>query len=187
MKSENRYLMGMLWKFGTIKSGTTSHLVFQSYDKFDQMEYIRKRLAPDKEVKISTRKDPRTGLERTMYRLNFTNKEWADKKKKYDGINAKIVMDEDFVRGFIEMKGSMRDVGCNKGLCVSLSSLDESDEISKILSKSCDTTNINGHVKKNGSVDLKYGKTDTWKIINTFIQKNPKYWGEIAKKMNPDD
>ena len=72
MESEEKYLLGMLWKFGTIKTGT-NQFVFQSYTKYEQMEYIRQRLAPDKKIKVSLRKDPRNGKEKTLHKLCTEN------------------------------------------------------------------------------------------------------------------
>ena len=106
MTKDDKYLLGVLWKFGTIKPGT-NQFVFQSYDKYDQMEYIRKRLAPDKVIKVSERKDPRSGEVKTLYRLNFTNADWADKVRMYEGVNAEKIIDKDFVRGFLETKATI--------------------------------------------------------------------------------
>lgn len=188
MKAEDKYLLGMLWKFGTIKPGT-NQFVFQSYDKYEQMEYIRKRLAPDKIIKISTRKDPRSGVEKTLYRLNFTNADWADKVRMYEGTKAEKIIDKEFLRGFLETKGNIRRVGYDKGYCVSINSNNEFDIVSKKLAEICDISLSNG-VKSGTSTkvkDIRYGKSDTIKIITTFSPKNPKHWGEVLKKMNPDD
>ena len=185
MNAEDKYLMGMLWKFGTIKPGT-NQFVFQSYDKYEQMEYIRKRIAPDKTIKVSTRKDPRTGTEKTLYRLNFTNEEWADKVRMYEGINAEKIIDKEFARGFLETKGTVSKYGKTKRYSLSGTS-DELSLISKELIKTCEVNDLKINIKSTGSGALTYSISDVSKIVSSFSTKNPKYWGDILKKMNPDD
>lgn len=185
MDAKDKYLMGMLWKFGTIKPGT-NQFVFQSYDKYEQMEYIRKRLAPSKVIKVSTRKDPRTGVEKTLYRLNFTNEEWAENVRVYEGTNVEKIIDKEFLRGFLETKGTVSK-NCNnkKSFNVSVRTT-EIDIISNQINSICGTNNIKIKVSKTGAV-LQYGLNNTIEIISTFSSQNPKHWGEVLKKMNPDD
>lgn len=183
MKAEDKYLMGMLWKFGTIKPGT-NQFVFQSYDKYEQMEYIRKRLAPDKVIKVSTRKDPRSGAEKTLYRLNFTNADWADKVRMYEGVNAEKIIDKEFLRGFLETKGTVGKSGKIKMFNVSLSR-DEMLSFEKNINQLCDV-NVKLHDVKTGYM-VSYNIDNFLKIMSVFGKQNPKHWGEVLKKMNPDD
>lgn len=187
MTKEDKYLLGVLWKFGTIKPGT-NQFVFQSYDKYDQMEYIRKRLAPDKVIKVSERKDPRSGAVKTLYRLNFTNADWADKVRNLLSIeDINNYLDEDFIRGFLETKSDVSKNGTNKCFKVSLSNIKESDVISLKISEICETNVIKTNNNFGKTCMLRYFLKDTIKIVNKFSSKNPKYWGEILKKMNPDE
>lgn len=187
MKAEDKYLLGVLWKFGTIKPGT-NQFVFQSYDKYEQMEYIRKRLAPDKVIKVSTRKDPRSGTEKTLYKLNFTNADWADKVRKLQSSETEVAKsaDKDFVRGLLETKATVMKNGKVNCFGISLSNEKETNIISIKIAETCDSSIANSNIEKSCS-RLKYGIEDTKKIIKTFSQKNPKHWGEVLKKMNPDD
>ena len=186
MDAKDKYLMGMLWKFGTIKPGT-NQFVFQSYDKYEQMEYIRKRLAPSKVIKVSTRKDPRTGAEKTLYRLNFTNEEWAENVRMYEGMKAEKIADKNFVRGFFEVKGNINKNGkTRKSLVVS----GDASELTMIQKVMISTTNISGSVSSrsdNSSGHISYSKADMMKLVSEFGADNPKFWGEMLKKMNPDD
>lgn len=185
MDAMDKYLLGMLWKFGTIKPGT-NQFVFQSYDKYEQMEYIRKRLAPSKTIKVSARKDPRTGEEKTLYRLNFTNEEWAENVRMYEGMKAEKIADKNFVRGFFEVKGNINKNGARKMFVVSAST-SELDIIRKIVSETFETSGSIG-IKNNGITgNLSYSKSDIMKLITGYGIDNPKFWGEILKKMNPDD
>ena len=173
MESEDKYLLGMLWKFGTIKTGT-NQFVFQSYTKYEQMEYI----------KVSSRKDPRNGKEKTLYRLNFTNKEWADKVRQFSGINVSEIADINFVRGVLEMKGDVCKNGNSKAYTIS-GNKSEMDLILKLLNEHCNT-NINKiNIKDSGSTIL-CSFENVSKMVFKFGKKNPKYWGEILKKMSAD-
>lgn len=183
MESEDKYLLGMLWKFGTIKTGT-NQFVFQSYTKYEQMEYIRQRLAPDKKIKVSSRKDPRNGKEKTLYRLNFTNKEWADKVRQFSGINVSEIADINFVRGVLEMKGDVCKNGNSKAYTIS-GNKSEMDLMLKLINEYCNT-NINKiNIKDSGSTIL-CSFENVSKMVFKFGKKNPKYWGEILKKMSAD-
>lgn len=184
MNAEDKYLMGMLWKFGNNKAGT-NQLLFQSYDKKEQMEYIRKKLAPSKTIKVSKRKDPRTGTEKVLYILNFTNEEWAENKRMYDGIKAAKIADKEFARGFIEAKSTIND--SNKVMVLSAVP-DELNIIREILIKDCGvSSSLNVSVNTNGTGRLFYSASDVFKMVSVFGKKNPKYWGEVLKKMNPED
>lgn len=184
MTKEDKYLLGVLWKFGTIKPGT-NQFVFQSYDKYDQMEYIRKRLAPDKVIKVSERKDPRSGAVKTLYRLNFTNADWADKVRNIrESFNSEYV-DKDFICGLLESKGNIRKINATaKGFSLTLTTEKEIEVISNKMSEIFELKRNAGSTNNNS---LNYGHSDTWKIIKECASSNPKYWGEILKKMNPDE
>lgn len=183
MNAKEKYLMGMIWKFGNNKAGT-NQLLFQSYDKLDQMEYIRKIIAPGKTIKVSTRKDPRTGNEKTLYRLNFTSEDWAENKRTYNGMNAAKIADKNFVRGFIEAKATI-----NSSRLLTLSAEPEELEmIREILIRECNVSDsLNVSVNDGGTGRLFYSASDVFKMVSIFGKDNPKFWGEVLKKMNPDD
>lgn len=166
----SNYMLGMLWKFGTIRPGT-GLFMFQSYDKLNIMEYIRDRLAPDKKIKILSRKD-KNNNERSYYKLVLNNNEWAEKVKLID---LKHDLDLEFIRGLFEAKSTISD-GC---LILSVGK-ENSLPIIKLLSEELNT----GMIKENNAI--RYGKKDARKIAEAFIEKNPEYWNEVIKKMNPD-
>lgn len=185
MTSEDKYLMGVLWKFGTIKPGT-SQFVFQSYDKVDQMEYIRSRLAPSKEIKITTRTDPRTGNEKVLYRLNFTNKEWAERVKTYCGTNAGEIADLEFVRGFFETRGNVNGNGKNKQKRYTINArVEELKIVQSIVYNNCGVSGAVCNIHNSGR--LSYGIAEFTKLMSFIGKHDSRYWNDMIKKMNPDD
>lgn len=181
MDANDKYILGMLWKFGTLKPGT-GQFAFDTYDKVEQLEYIRKVIAPNKQIRTYSRKDSNSGKEKITYRLRCTNDDWADKVKAYKGINANKIADEHFVRGFLEVKSAVVKNGTAKQFNISGTS-DELEIVSRILSETFEIKQAPIYKSNNTRGFIVYGIKDTEKIAEHYAKWNPKFWKEIINKV----
>lgn len=181
MDANDKYLLGMLWKFGTLKPGT-GQFAFDTYDKLEQLEYIRKVLAPDKQIRTYVRKDSNNGKDKITYRLRCTNDDWADKVKAYKGIKADKIADEHFIRGFLEVKSAVVKSGATKQFNICGTS-DELEIVSRILSETFGIKRAPIYKANNLRGSIVYGVKDTEKFAMHYAKQNSKFWNGIMDKM----
>lgn len=183
MTSEDKYLLGILWKFGSIKYGT-GQFSFESYDKLEHMEYIRKMIAPDSKIREYSRINPNDKSKtNTTYKLRFTNNDWAHKVNSYKGINAEKIIDVNFLRGFLEIRSSISKCGNCKKFNIP-AKIDELDMISSSISKYFDVGVATPYKVNDDRGFIAYGVKEATIIFKTLAKYNKPYWESMINKIN---